>query len=68
MQKQLTEFYLSQLLYCPIYYSLGKTVGNVKDSVVLWNGGIPKVTGIQRTSNKHKIIPAKWPLLFPLAL
>ena len=58
MQKQLTEFYLSQLLDCPIYDSLGKIVGKVKDIAVLWNGGIPKVTGIQHTIDKHKMISA----------
>ena len=50
MQKQLTEFYLSQLLDCTIYDSLGKVVGKVKDIAVLWNEGISKVTGIQHTS------------------
>ena len=58
MQKQINEFYLSQLLGCPIFDSLGVFLGNVKDIAVLWNEGMPKVTGIQHTKDTHKMISA----------
>ena len=58
MLKHVMELYLSQLLGRRIYDSAGKTVGKVQDVVVLWDGRMPRITGIRHTKDLHKLIPA----------
>lgn len=59
MQKHVDEIYFSQLQGRRIYDSAGTAVGKVKDIVVCWDGGIPRVTGIRHTGDIHKLIPAE---------
>ena len=59
MQKHIHEIYFSQLLGKRIYDNVGKCVGKVKDCVVLWDGDMPRVTGIRHTDDMDKLIPAE---------
>lgn len=59
MQKHINEIYFSQLLGKRIYDNAGKQVGKVKDCVVLWDGDMPRVTGIRHTDDMDKLIPAE---------
>ena len=59
MQKHIGEIYFSQLKGRLIYDSKAKTVGKVKDLIVCWDGGLPRVTGIRHTEDLDKLIPAE---------
>lgn len=59
MRKHINEIYFSQLLGRRIYDSAGNMVGKVKDIVVLWDGGNPRVTAIRHTKDLYKLIPAE---------
>ena len=55
MQKHINEIYFSQLLGKRIYDNDGKQIGKVKDCVVLWDGDMPRVTGIRHTDDMDKL-------------
>lgn len=58
MQKQMKRFYLSQLIGRRIRDSEGEKVGTVKDIAILWDGNIPKITGIRYSKDLDKLISA----------
>lgn len=58
MQKKVNELFFSQLQGKKIYDREGSALGKVRDLVVLWEGEVPRVTGIRHTSDIHKLIPA----------